>query len=250
MSDSLERAWKRVVTEGAVIVLSILIAFAIDAAWEARQERSQIASSLASLADELGGNRRRLGADIDSLRSHIRELEDYVVLVASPSSQVTKEDLRRMWGSLAPLRRFPLQRAAFDDLTSGRMQSIDDGEVRRLILEYGQAMEALTLRQRVAEEWFDRRANPYDEIYGDLVGMYSAAYSEDWAGRGDLRFDFDSSAFLGNRRYGNLLAARYFRSRSILEVREELLEVLIELESMLLRGKQSLVEHEQATAKE
>lgn len=224
---------KRIGIEGAAIVASILIAFAIDAAWETSQESRRLTSSLSSLVEELDGNRRRLEADLERLRAHIREVEEYVVLVSSPPDSVSPDRLRTMMGNLSPLRQFPVQQAAFRDLTSGGLSLLNDGHTRRLILEYGQAMEFHESRQRVAEEWFDRRAAPYDELHGDLVGMRSAAYGDSWAGRNDLKFDFDPSAFVGNRRYANLLAARVFRASSILRAREDLLELMTDLEQAL-----------------
>ncbi len=44
--------WRRVVTEGAVIVASILLAFAIDAAWDNRREREVEAAMLLGLSSD------------------------------------------------------------------------------------------------------------------------------------------------------------------------------------------------------
>ena len=225
--------WRRLTAEAIAIVVSILIAFAIDAAWETRQESQRLTSSLGSLAEELDGNRRRLEVDLERLRSHLREIEEFVVLVSGPSDSVSPEQLRTMWGKLIPLRQFPVQQAAFKDLTSGGLSLISDGPTRRLILEYGQAIEHHESRQRIAEQWFDSRANPYDELHGDLVGMRTDADGESWAGRTDLRFDFDPDAFVGNRRYANLLAARLYRASSVLDAREDLLQVMTDLERAL-----------------
>ena len=229
-------SWKRIGIEGAAIVVSILIAFAIDAAWETRQESRRLISSLASLAEELDGNQRRLEVDLERLRAHARQIEEYVVLVSRPPASVSPAQVRSMMGNLEPLRQFPVQQAAFKDITSGGFQLIDDGQTRRLILEYGQAIEFHESRQRIAEDWFDRRANPYDEMHGDLVGMRTRAYGENWAGRNELQFDFDLSAFVGNRRYANLLTARFFRVSSIIRAREELLKVISDLERELSKS--------------
>ena len=233
MGENTDISLKRIGIEGTAIVVSILIAFAIDAAWETSQDSKRLTSSLGSLAEELEGNRRDLEDELDRLRAHIRQIEEYVVLVSSPPASVSPEQVIAMLGNLVPLRQFPVQQAAFRDLTSGGLSLINDGHTRRLILEYGQALEFHESRQRIAEEWFDRRANPYDELHGDLVGMRSDAYGESWAGRNDLRFDFEPSAFVGNRRYANLLAARFFRASSILHAREDLLEVMTDLEHVL-----------------
>ena len=46
--------WGRLAVEGVVIVLSILLAFAIDAGWDARQASEGQAAFAATLADESG----------------------------------------------------------------------------------------------------------------------------------------------------------------------------------------------------
>jgi hypothetical protein len=45
--------WSRLIAEGAVIVVSILLAFGVDAWWDARQERAREESYLGQLAEDL-----------------------------------------------------------------------------------------------------------------------------------------------------------------------------------------------------
>ncbi len=62
--------WLRVFAEGAVIVLSILLAFGIDAWWEGRQERAEEREALEALADDFDAAARELESErllVDSL---------------------------------------------------------------------------------------------------------------------------------------------------------------------------------------
>lgn len=52
--------WKRLLAEGGAIVLSILLAFAIDAAWEERQAGRIELAALRAVSEELGRNRAEL----------------------------------------------------------------------------------------------------------------------------------------------------------------------------------------------
>ena len=52
--------WGRLSAEGAVILTSILLALAVQAWWEGRQERRQEAQHLAALRQELGEGLQRL----------------------------------------------------------------------------------------------------------------------------------------------------------------------------------------------
>lgn len=56
--------WRRVLTEGAVIVMSILLAFGVDAWWDARQDRREVAAMAATLAVEIEEASRRLDGAI------------------------------------------------------------------------------------------------------------------------------------------------------------------------------------------
>jgi hypothetical protein len=55
--------WPRILAEGVAIVVSILLAFGIQAWWEERQALSLEADLLAALAEELEANQEALGAD-------------------------------------------------------------------------------------------------------------------------------------------------------------------------------------------
>lgn len=199
--------WRVALVEGAAVLLGILVAFGIQAGWEARQDALRVEAYLASLQLELEDNQTRLGQRVENTARRIARTEAYLAeLVASPHGPVSQDSIRGMIGALGPLRVDPLSRAAFDDLVNGGLQSIDDGGLRRLILAYGQALEYDAQRQRAAAEWFETRAQLYDEMEGDLVGALTG--DRGWAGRTDLAFDVDPRAFVRNRRYGNLLAAR------------------------------------------
>ena len=56
MAESLEISWKRISIEGATIVVSILLAFAIDAWWDERVERQQLIGHLELIRAELVEN--------------------------------------------------------------------------------------------------------------------------------------------------------------------------------------------------
>ncbi|MDX1388128.1 MAG: hypothetical protein R3344_03010 [Acidobacteriota bacterium] len=229
--------WRSALLEGIAVLLGILLAFAIDAAWDTHQGRQRVQAYLASLRSELEANRSLIESNLEFLQDEIAETRAYLVdVVADPRGPVSQDSIRGMVAAMGPLRNTPLQRAAFDDLASGELQSIEDGEIRRLILEYGRAMDFDAVRQQTAQNWFDTRAQPYDEAEADLVGM-SAIYHEGWAGRTDVRFEIDPAAFVRNRRYGNLLAARVFRMSDLVYARTSLLDRLVELYQALdVRG--------------
>ena len=213
--------------------MGILLAFGIDAAWDTAEERRAVAAYLASLEVELAANRNWAESRIETLEENAAKAERYLAdIVVSPTGPVSQDSIRGMVSEMSPIRVDPPQRAAFDDLVSGGLQAVEDSEIRRLILRYGQALELDAARSRQAEAWFDNRAQVYDEQEADLVGMGSL-FDGGWAGRTDLSFDFDPSSFVRNRQYGNLLAARVFRTRHAVSAQGELLTRLVELQARL-----------------
>ena len=65
-------AWKRITAEGIAIVVSILLAFAIDAAWDESRERAQERRALRGLQEEFTENLRLLETNLDGHRSTLR----------------------------------------------------------------------------------------------------------------------------------------------------------------------------------
>ena len=221
MSDKLN--WRKVSLEGVAVILGILIAFGIDAAWDARQESRRVAAYLVSLDDELAENATQIRVHLDSLAATRARTEQYIVALAARSDDAALIDsIPAMVRDMPLADERPLSRSAFDDLISGGLQLIDDASIRRAILRYGQLLEFNERRMDATEQWWETRFGPFDERYGDLVGMGSL-YNEGWLGRRDLAVGVDESAFVGNRQYTNLLAARFYRLGMVESVRDELL---------------------------
>lgn len=62
-------AWRRITAEGAAIVVSILLAFAIDASWDSSRERAEEEQALEGLRVEFSENRRLLQANLEGHRA-------------------------------------------------------------------------------------------------------------------------------------------------------------------------------------
>ena len=71
---SVERGTKRTALEGLVIVVSILIAFALEAGWESAQEEQRRALLLEDLTIELRANREDLRTSLDSQAERLEQL--------------------------------------------------------------------------------------------------------------------------------------------------------------------------------
>ena len=230
---AVETRWRAAFVQGVAVLLGILVAFAIDAAWESRSDRLATAAYLESLDSELEANREEFEAWIEQIDFSIQRNERFLVdLVVDGSETVSQDSVRSMHRTLAPLSVNPPRRAAFDDLVSGGLQTIDDSGLRILIIQYGRDLEGVRAIEQAGADWHLAQFTPYDITFGDLIGML-AQLGLGFAGRTDITFDFDTSAYVGNRQFANLMGQYIARERYILQARQQLLATLVELQEAL-----------------
>ena len=117
MPSSREIPWRRLTAEGAAIVVSILLAFAIDAWWEERQERAEEQQILLDLADEFVMIRGVLSDHKDTHLARLAAVESLLTRLDSGDTDVPKEDLA----------------AALEDLFSPTTTDISDGTLHALL---------------------------------------------------------------------------------------------------------------------
>ena len=114
---AVETRWRAAFVQGVAVLLGILVAFAIDAAWESRSDRLATAAYLESLNSELEANREEFEAWIEQIDFSIQRNERFLVdLVVDGSETVSQDSVRSMHRTLAPLSVNPPRRAAFDEL--------------------------------------------------------------------------------------------------------------------------------------
>jgi len=99
-----ELRWSRAVTEMAVIVASILLAFAVQAWWEGRQERRALAGIEELLRVQMSANAVTLQTEIEGARAAQEALGTAVRAIAPDPSPIPADSLwsllRRGWGML------------------------------------------------------------------------------------------------------------------------------------------------------
>ena len=144
---ALSKPASRYVAEGAAIVLSILLAFGIDAWWEAQTERQEESRILTALNDELLSNRDTLAARV---AWHIDVQSATLALMAEGTlaeSTLPSDSLDQLiggaswWGTSTPF-----QMATMDALTlSGKLALIRDEELLRGITAWGRGVARLHL---------------------------------------------------------------------------------------------------------
>jgi hypothetical protein len=125
----------RVVAEGGVIALSILLALAGDAWWDERRDRAQEQELIADVRDELVESlsemREVIEYHLDFARSRIDQLE---VMNAEEIRALSPEEVDRYATSFWAFNNFDDRMGTLDGMvSSGRLQLLEDRRLRSLL---------------------------------------------------------------------------------------------------------------------
>lgn len=87
MTTIRQSQWGRILIEGAVIVLSILLAFAIDAWWDDRIERNREREQLISMRGEFEASLSGLDQVLTSIKNHAANIDTFIELLKSAGDE-------------------------------------------------------------------------------------------------------------------------------------------------------------------
>jgi hypothetical protein len=164
MTNSREIPWKRLAVESAAIVGSILLAFAIDAWWSERVERTAEREALSRLHDEFASNRERLEEWVSgdsfllgSRESSLRLSEILNAAMKAGSETVSVSDVQI--AGLVRSATFEAETPVYESLVrSGRIEIIENREIVTAIAiwerELRNATEIEQAKRRFVNELF------------------------------------------------------------------------------------------------
>jgi hypothetical protein len=162
MSDRRWR-WGRVSAEGVLIVLSILLAFGIEAGWSERAERRAEAEALQALKDDFVENRARL-ASVISEHAEVRDASVRVLAMTGPEANQIVSDVAMdtlVMALIAYPKVFPVT-ATYDALiASGRIELLESATLRRELARWSTAIADLREEERDAFRQMDQRLLPF-----------------------------------------------------------------------------------------
>lgn len=227
--------WSRVLAEGVVIVISILLAFGIDAGWDRRQDREAADVHLAALAVEVAALREQAEGGVLRRKERMAAMQS-LVGAASPGAATIGRDsvellLGVLWGAWDPLP--PL--AALNNLhASGVFQAIPSNELRLALAQLERSIDqAARHDERVLRSW-EEGLRPYLVTHSDVrPQVRSRPFDLD---SHDSVFPLDPTALLGDPVFQNLLLVRMNRTAAALSAARLLLDQLDEVE-VLIRGE-------------
>jgi hypothetical protein len=124
--------------EGVVVVGSILLAFAIDAAWDARTERGEEDELVNAVLQEMGSNQAAIGSSLERIEADRVLLARFLGSSNASLMELPADSVRELVLSLAPpfFLLEPRVGASQSLLAAGRLSSRGAEAVRRAAAEW------------------------------------------------------------------------------------------------------------------
>lgn len=163
MIDRTTLPYSRIVAEGVAVVLSILLAFAIDAAWDQRKERQQERAILTSLAADFEDTRGLLAAGITS---HEKFRDSAVKLLGILDENATGADPEAIDGLINDVfvnaKTVEVLNGSLSALfASGNLDLIENEELRSLLAAWPSLVDNATEDERWIVNDVQQRFVPY-----------------------------------------------------------------------------------------
>jgi hypothetical protein len=219
--------WRTLLAESAAIVVSILLAFAIDAWWDSRGEIRLEREYLRGLRTELRGSYVEIESDLafdEALFGDLRR----VLNRALTSDDSVMYVLQRAVVD----RKFAPPRAVLDDLiSSGRLQLIADPRIREGLMLYAQMLSKNDINEAQERQFINERFLPFLSQHMSIRGIAADDLDLEQRNRSALAIRLDDETF------DNLLVERLMKSELVLwgnrPTRRHLEHIIAEIDTIL-----------------
>jgi hypothetical protein len=146
-------SFPRLLVEGTVIVISILLAFGIDAWWERTRDDEIREAYLYALNDEFLAAAAEMDEQIEDHRRQLETIDTLLTHLAENADEDSIFPLMRLWGHFVYAPAHPV----LEDLAnSSSVEGLGIPDLRFQLLRYGQAKEFLSVvadrERRLTEE--------------------------------------------------------------------------------------------------
>jgi hypothetical protein len=132
-----EIPWPRILAEGTAVVVSILLAFAIDAWWDERKERDDEREVLLALRAEFEANRLDAISAIDHHEDAVRRIREFRSMSPASIEALTLDEKRILVARFASPRTFDPQRGSVRALIgAGRLGILRDPGLRDALMTF------------------------------------------------------------------------------------------------------------------
>ncbi len=204
-----EIPWMRLTAEGALIVVSILLAFWIDAWWDERQEAQEKLEILVSLRYEFEAHRSVLARAEEAWGERARSMERLLQSARSsdaPPPAVMDTLLRHLtWAGTWD----PGSGARDALIASGRLELIDNLGLRNQLAAWQGVVDEVRDNEAVSRQIITEQLNPYLARSGVIPRVKSVSHEWPAPVMSDAEADQAYRTLLADTEFEGLVASRY-----------------------------------------
>lgn len=162
MNDLQAINWKRIAVEAAAIVVSILLAFAIDAWWDNRQERIEEREVLLGLKSEFSRYRDDLAISIEYHANALLLTSELVVATRRGSWESEVDTINMALAHFSDPKSHDFGGGVLDALIgSGRLEIISDNDLRIKLAIWSEVFNEIRDDEIRNIKFITDQANPY-----------------------------------------------------------------------------------------
>ncbi len=172
MPNARDIPWPRLIAESSAIVISILLAFSIDAWWTERQETVREERQIQALIAEFEGNRSTLDYDLDRLREVTSNLDELTNNLSSVSvcDDVTVFD-RYFWSVRQGGIVDPSTGTLDAMISSGDLGLLQNESLRSALSEWSAKLDEIQTDQQTLRNFTGSELIPYIGTLGDFSSL-------------------------------------------------------------------------------
>lgn len=172
MPNARDIPWPRLIAESSAIVISILLAFSIDAWWTERQETVREERQIQALIAEIEGNRSTLDYDLDRLREVTSNLDELTNNLSSVSvgDDVTVFD-RYFWSVRQGGIVDPSTGTLDATISSGDLGLLQNESLRSALSEWSAKLDEIQTDQQTLRNFTGSELIPYIGTLGDFSSL-------------------------------------------------------------------------------
>lgn len=171
-----KRRYLRLLAEGTAIVASVLLGFAIQAWWEARQERVEEIQLLVAVRDEFSSNLAALERNRSFHRAVLATASAVLKLAGANPAELTLEQADSLIADLSWWNGSrSWQTGAVNALTAGgQLAIIEDESLRRTLANWTERVEAVRSAEDQEYDFFSSVYMPFFRTIGSLPQISDA----------------------------------------------------------------------------
>jgi hypothetical protein len=224
MDKKREIPWPRILAEGGAIVVSILLAFGIQAWWDGKQQQQELEDILRSLHDDFSQNLVIIDAASEGHKNIARAAEHLMKHTGADGiGNGRPEEVAQAIMAITDRALLQPRRGSLDSiLNSGRWESLDNVELRSELAEWPAILAHLNTRESQAIETVTDHLEPriWQLVPFRTISMSASQFQH----IGPSQFPTNYDVLLSDMIFESIVDERWWDSYSSLKIIEDLRE--------------------------